>query len=78
MSINAITSEGVTALSQVIKCNHLQHIGLSYCKSFPKSPGRCLRRDSLQTLCLSGNRLAVNSMAKSECRTQKVQTISKT
>ncbi len=63
MSSDAITSEGVTALSQVIKCNHLQHIGLSYCKSFPKSLIDVMCGDSLHTLCLSDNELGVDGMA---------------
>ncbi len=63
MSSNDITSEGVTALSQVIECNHLQHIGLSYCESFPKSLVDVMCGDSLHTLCLHHNKLGVDGMA---------------
>ncbi len=63
MSSNGITSEGLTALSQVIKCNHLQHIDLSDCESFPKSLVDVMCGDSLHTLCLHHNKLGVDGMA---------------
>ncbi len=63
MSCNDITSECVTALSQVIKCNHLQHLGLYLCLSFPKSLVDVMCGDSLQTLCLDVNKLGVDGIA---------------
>ncbi len=60
---SGITSENVTALSQVIKCNHLQHIDLRRCESFPISLVDVMCGDSLHTLCLSFNKLGVDGMA---------------
>ena len=62
---NNITSDGIAALIQVIRCNHLQHLDMSWCSQSSEGVAALVDvmcTDTLQTLNLSANRLGVDGI----------------